>query len=392
MKILIEKPTIKNVGGGKTRINYNLVYPDGNYELWYEVEDQYSEYLCDEISDAAVVCLLLWAMERGYDIESTAPISERLNNQLNNYLIPAISKNINRYKPISVIANVLDICFNPKGVGTGLSCGVDSFYTVMKNITHGSDSALNITHLCFFNAGSMGLYGGESARKTYEDRIKKFKKVADKLNLKFLGCDSNMSEFLIQENEMSHVFRTLSVPLTMQKLFSCYYFASSYIYADFKFTDFDPSYYDILTLPLLSNQNTRFELVGAETTRIGKMSYISGFDIVKNNLHVCITDVGNCGHCRKCKRTMLDAEIIGKLDEYKNVFDIDTFKKNSYFNHIWALLNFWRVDMPEICKALFRQNKINITHIICAMIAFPFYYVLIIAKKIMFKLSVKLHK
>lgn len=380
------------MGGGKARLCFDLVYPAGSYELWYEVDEKYSEYLCDEISDAAVVCVLLWAMEREYDIESEAPISERLNNQLNNYLIPAISKNIKRYKKISIISDVSSVCFNPKGVGTGLSCGVDSFYTVMKNIAHGKNSMLNITHLCFFNAGSMGLYGGESARKTYIDRIEKFKKVAEELELEFLGCDSNMSEFLIQENEMSHVFRTLSVPLAMQKLFSLYYFASSYEFADFKFTDFDPSYYDILTLPLLSNQNIRFELVGAETTRIGKISYISNFDIVKNNLHVCITDVDNCGKCRKCKRTMLDAEIIGKLDDYNNVFDVAKFKKNSYFNHVWALLNFWRVDMPEICKALFKQHRINITHIACAIIAFPFYYALVITKKILFKISVKLHK
>ena len=54
---------------------------------------------------------------------------------------------------------------------------------------------------------------------------------------------------------------------------------------------------------------------------------------VKDFFNVCTcssdTDLEtNCSHCRKCLTTMLALEIMGKLDEYKNVFDVGGFRKN----------------------------------------------------------------
>lgn len=304
-------------------------------------------------------------------------------------MIPAISQNIKRYKNISIIAKTQNIYFHGTAVGTGLSCGVDSFYSVLKGLEHDNNSPLRLTHCCFFNAGSTGFWGGESARDLYEKRRNRFAKVSKELGCEFLSCDSNMTEFLLQENEMSHVFRSLSIPLALQKLFSTYYFASSYPFKDFKFTDFDPSYYDILTLPMLSNDNIRFELVGAETSRLGKCKYLSNKEISYRNLHVCITDEYNCGHCRKCLRTMLDLYLVGCLNSYHDVFDVEEFKRNKHRIIIWALLNFWRVDMLEIVNALIKRHYANIIHIILAILAFPFYYTKIVIKKILFKLSIK---
>ena len=381
MKLFISQPYIsRDVITNTSRLNFNLKY-HGGYELYYEVSSEYENYLVDELSDAAVVCLLLYAMERGMDIECEGAISERLEYQLNHYLIPAISQNIKRYKNISIIAKTQIIYFQGTAVGTGLSCGVDSFYSVLKGLDHEKNSPLRLTHCCYFNAESTGFWGGESARDLYEKRKNRFANVSKELGCEFLSCDSNMTEFLLQENEMSHVFRTLSIPIAMQKLFRTYYFASSYPFRDFKFTDFDPSYYDILTLPMLSNNNIRFELVGAETSRLGKCIYLSNKEITFHNLHVCITDEYNCGYCRKCLRTMLDLYLVGSLDNYAEVFDIEKFKRNINRIIIWALLNFWRVDMPEIVEMLLKQHYANIFHVILAIIVSPFYYIKIVIKK-----------
>lgn len=393
MKLHIGKPYISvDNEMKKARLNFLLTYPGGRYELYYEVSNQYKNYLTVELSDAAIVCVLLYAMERNWDIECEGNISERLYNQINKYLIPAISRNISRYSLISIIAKTSNVCFKGKAVGTDLSCGVDSFYTALKSLDYPKSSSLRLTHCCFFNSGSTGFWGGTKARTLYEKRMERFKYVGNELGCEFLACDSNMTEFLLQENEMTHVFRTLSFPLALQKLFSTYYFASTYPFEDFKFTDFDPSYYDILTLTMLSTQNIRFELVGAETSRLGKVRYLADYEITYNNLHVCITDEYNCGHCRKCLRTMLDFYLIGKLNCYSDVFDLKFF--NSHLNriYIWALLNFWRVDMPEIVVALLKQHKVHIIHIIAAIFVSPFYYVKVVAGKIRFKLSIKIKK
>ena len=387
-KIIIDKSYVEN-RGGVSRLVFDLTCESNDkfpqYSLFYQVDNEYKEFLTYEVADSCIVCLLLYAMQHGFDIVSKVPISERLHKQLTEYLIPAISRNIKIYHQIDIKADKVNFFFNSDAVGAGLSCGVDSFYSILKNLKHGQESELNITHLCFFNAGATGMFGGEEARCIFEERGKSFRNVADKIGCKFLICDSNMNEFLHQEHEMTHTFRTLSIPLALQKLFHLYYFASSYEYNCFKFSSFDTSYYDILTLPNLSNQNIRFELVGGETTRQGKVSYISEFPVTYNALNVCINGITNCCTCRKCRRTMLNLYLAGKLDKYESVFNVNWFYANKRKLIRWALMNFWRVDLPEIIRLLRIRKEINATDYIISAVQFPVSLIKQIIGKINFK-------
>jgi len=178
MELAIKQPYIHRKGT-KSRLVYVLKAPESeDYPLYFEVDSRYEQYLTDELSDACVVCVLLYAMEKGLNIRCESPVSERLKNQLTRYLIPAISKNIPKYKAIDIICETADIKFDGKAVGTGISCGVDSFYTTLKNFEHADGSPLRITHLCFFNAGASGMYGGERARYVYYGRMKRASDVA----------------------------------------------------------------------------------------------------------------------------------------------------------------------------------------------------------------------
>ena len=385
-EIIIKKPYIKN-NNGKSKLIFEIEQNDASiYKMYFEVEQRFEKYLTYEVSDACLVCILLYAMEHNKNIRCEGKVSYRLLYQLENYLIPAISKNIKRYNKIKVFADVIDINFNSTSIGTGLSCGVDSFYSILKGLERNQIEGNKITHLCFFNAGSQGMFGGEKAREIFLARANKFKKVAEELKCDFLICDSNMNEFLMQEHEMTHVFRTLAIPLALQKLFKLYYFSSSYEYKEFKFTDFDPSYYDILTIPNLSNDTIRFELCGGETTRLGKIEYISQFDITYNYLNVCIDGVENCGKCRKCKRTILDLYLVDKLDNYSKVFDLNDFKSHKHKWFRWAIQNRWRVDMPEIVQQLNKKHEINIIDYIIAYITLPIYVFSLIRSKLKFKI------
>lgn len=358
--ITISKPYIKHYEKTARLISNIMVNNDSSYEFYYEVEEEYSKYLVDELSDSFVVCLMLWAMDHKHDIKCEAPISERLYKQMTEYLIPAISKNVKEYSRINIIADTANIKFAENdGVGTGLSCGVDSFYTILKNLNHSKESELNLTHLCYFNAGASG--GDEDdveeARHIYSERLKEFKTVAQELNCKFLTVDSNMNEFLKQNHEATHVFRTLSIPLALQKLFHLYYFSSGSEYNMFKFVWCDCSFYDLLNMQAISNDNIRFELVGGETTRQGKVNFIDTNKTVQNHLNVCIRGIHNDNTCTKCKRTLLNLYIDGKLDDFKNVFDIATFKKNIKKNLVYAVENKDLFDMPEI-NQLLKEKKL----------------------------------
>ena len=77
------------------------------------------------------------------------------------------------YKRIIKINSEIDnIKYNKKNaVGTGVSCGIDSFYTI-QNHCNRKEQDYNITHLTFFNAGASGEYGGDKARELYKKRMK----------------------------------------------------------------------------------------------------------------------------------------------------------------------------------------------------------------------------
>ena len=136
----ISAPRIESESG-KSKLIFNLEDPiKGIYPLYFEVNSKYEQYLTSELSDSALVCVLFYAMENDYDIVCEGKVSERIYNQLTNYFIPGISQNISHYKKINIQCETSDIEFHPQAVGTGMSCGVDSFYTVLKNLQHDVNS------------------------------------------------------------------------------------------------------------------------------------------------------------------------------------------------------------------------------------------------------------
>lgn len=87
---------------------------------------------------------------------------------------------------------------------------------------------------------------------------------------------------------------------------------------------------------MLSTESTDFYITGLEKTRLEKVDFISKFPITYDNLNVCYYGENNCGHCEKCVRTQFELMALGKLELYKNVFDIPKFyrDKNKYMNYV----------------------------------------------------------
>ena len=220
-----------------------------------------------------------------------------------------------------------EIYYNGTGVGASISCGVDSFYTLLKHQNQ-KDEKYNITHLTFFNAGSNGEYGGEKARDLFNKRVEYVGKFCEENNYNLITIDTNINEFLMMNHEKTHTFRTLGCVLALQKLFSKYYFASGLPFDGSHIDESDTAFYDILNVQCFSNENISFYCSGIETTRLEKIKYISNFKETYNWLNVCVIDESNCGKCEKCIRTMTALDSIGSLERYSNVFDIDEFYKN----------------------------------------------------------------
>ena len=329
-KLIISKPKVcKN--GEKTRLCFKITNKSEIYDAWYEVDSKYGKYLCYERADGLVVNLLLYAMEHNLNIECEQVMSDKLYYQLTEYLIPLISKNIKKYHSIKIISDVIStkIDADNYAVGASLSGGVDSFYTLLRHINR-KEKEYNITHLTFFNAGASGAYGGDYSRLRYLDRINIINKVAKKLKLPLVCVDTNINEFLLQGHEATHTFRTLAIPLILQKLFNKYYFASGFDVSRFCFSPTDTAKYDLLITQCISNDMISFYLSGSEASRIDKVKYISEYDITFDSLNVCTAESTNCSKCDKCKRTMLELYALKKLDYYKYTFDIQYFFRHKH--------------------------------------------------------------
>lgn len=349
-KILkINKPFIKN-----NRLYSKIEYDNNIFDMYFEVEDQYKKYLCDDNADSFLVALIPFIVKHNYDVLIDGNISSRLFYQLKTYLLPLLCSQYKK-NTISIECNLTEQLYNAKGVGASISCGVDSFYTILKH-QNLKDSKFNITHLTFFNAGSHGDFGGEGARKLFNDRIKFIRKFCLENNYKLVTVDSNMNELIMMEHKKTHSFRTLACVLALQKLFGKYYFASGYHYNDMEIDEDSAGHYDTLNVQCLSNENLTIYLSGMEVTRMDKIKYISEFPITYNWLNVCIMGDKNCGRCIKCVRTMAELDSIGKLEKYKMVFNINDYNKHK-IKYLSDILFESRIS--DDCDGMYFREIIN---------------------------------
>ncbi len=327
-----------------------------DYILWFEIENEYKKYIIEERADAFLVALLPYAIKHELDIYVENSISSKLYYQLTTYLIPMLCDKFEK-RQIDISCNSLDNKkYNTgKAVGTAISRGVDSLYTIAKH-TNLKTKEFNITHLTLFNAGATGQYGGDKARELYNQKVQEGKKFAKENEFDFVSVDSNMNEFLMMSHTKTHTFRTTACILLLQKLFSKYYFSSTYDFNDTRIdAEEDIAHADVLMLSCLSTEDITFYPAGIERNRIGKVKELVNYKPSYNSLNVCIYEKNNCGFCTKCMRTIMELYSIGKLDLYKNVFDIDKFYKNKSKYFLW--LNRKIKEKDSFCIAINDELK-----------------------------------
>jgi hypothetical protein len=340
-----------------TEIRANITYTRENNAvktLWFRVPNEYAEYLVHERGDAFVVAMLLYAMETQQYIHSSAPLSENLHHNLCK-LIAAYSHAIPDYNHIFIMTatgdHLCDPLPNAGAVGTALSCGVDSFYTVLTNRgqLHHYDHPPEpvISHLTFWNLGANRRHGDtpKQERELYQARLQKVQAAAAELEKPVIPMDSNISEIDPWDYGQCYTLRIATGVLLLQKLFSTYYIASGYPVWDMRMgPGIDMGRYDSFTLPLLGTETTSIIPHGAEMSRQEKLAAICHDTTVQKYLNVCVDQAENCGTCYKCRRTLLGLDAIGggadysrMPDAFGDVFDVDAFYRNRT-RHIGRLI------------------------------------------------------
>jgi len=330
--IIIQQPKIIQLNG-KSRLVADIDIDGECKTLWFETDEEYEKYLCYERSDAFLVGALPFAMRNNHDIKCIAPVTEELLYNLEQHLIPTLCQTDSSVYRTSIITEYTsELLGNHGGVGTAMSGGVDSFYTT---ITHLKDLNTH-THpvLTHFFISNVGNFHNKSRKKYGVQRSKKetyelAEKIAEDIGLPLIETDSNFKDIFLGGKQI--VYAIAFAVMAMRKLWKVYLLPASYDYGKFSLnqhTQKGSEYYALLLLNCFSTQELRFYCDGGPLDRIERTAAIVDFPTVKKYLYVCWVKGKNCGHCGKCRRTIMALDILEKLDDYKELFPIEYYKRH----------------------------------------------------------------
>ena len=361
--INISKPWIEKVGD-KVYLKSHIKddYQNIDEDIWYSTPEEYGQYFCDEIADAFVISVLLQAIRYGEDIVVDAAISEKLYFNLQFSLIHTISISwgdiSNKIKVTP--KEVMKPNFHSFAVGCGCSLGVDSLSAIFRYTSKECPESYRITHLTYFNVGAMGYKDLEKAQSSFKKDLSMVRDFADAYKLPLVCIESNISILYRDfDFDQSGIIRNMSAVLSMQKLFRVYYFASGQPNQNFEFTTTVMSHYGSLLLPLMSTESTELVVADQDKSRIDKTKSLMDNPIAHQHLYVCWKELIanknpqsevervkdkflNCTRCDKCLRTALTLDILGKLNLFKEIFDLDYY---------------YRVRDKYTCKVLLNKDK-----------------------------------
>jgi hypothetical protein len=258
-------------------------------------------------------------------IEIDAKISERLLYNLGHYFMPLYKMIVPTLSPVSITAvrgTHRLVSYGTCGVATGFSGGVDSFSVVAEHFRNATSPSYQISTLLFNNVGAVPSH-------LFLEKYDQHLIVAKKLGLDLIPIDSNLATLIQVKFELSHALRNTACALLLQGLYNKYLYASAYSYTE---TRVQPSenlaFADPLVLPLLSTENLEIIPAGGQHTRVEKTALVANFSYSHQWLNVCVAAnrIDNCSVCGKCGRTLLTLEFIGRIEDYREVFDLHKWK------------------------------------------------------------------
>jgi hypothetical protein len=327
--ISISKPRIVHEGD-YARLEADVISDGVPTTIFFRVEKQYAGYLCEERSDAFLAALLFHALSHGHDLRFEAAISDRLFYQLESTLIDFLisiypERKLRRIKIEAPLdGNALP---SAQACGTGISCGIDSLAAVARQSDR-KYGPMGLTHLCFFDTGSHGQDGTPAEQLLFQQRKSRSVAFCVDAGFPYVEVVSNISELYDVAFGLTHTYRNIAAVLALQKLFSSYYYASAYTAPSFLEHTDDPAYFEILLLPMLATQDTRFYSSEATLGRYEKTRLVTEYQLSRIYLNVCNVQNINCGKCNKCLRTLLALDALGKLDDFSEVFDLAAYRSN----------------------------------------------------------------
>lgn len=341
-----------------SKLNCNVIIGEKENKIWLEVDKIYNDYLCTERCDAYVIGVLNYAMRNHMDITSEIPITGELLYNINRYLIPSLAKHDKSLYATKIIAPIADsVISNVGAVGTGFSGGVDSLHAILTN-TNNEFKSLNVTYLLINNSGAF-----VDNKEMKQHRYKVAEDFAQEMGLTLIKTESNFEDVVHQSHFYTHTYSSMFVVYCLQKLWKVYYYGSSgEDFSEFSVvnsTKASSTAYELLSLNCFSNSKMRIYSEGGALTRFEKTNEIVDFPVAQKYLHTCLREKTNCSKCIKCMRTIITLDVLGKLNLFSDVYDIDYYKKHK--NKFYLYLYKAHLQKDSMIEPVFSALKKNIS-------------------------------
>ena len=351
--------------GETLKINCEVDVNDERRTLFFIVDVAYETYITVDRADAFLVMLFYFAMRDGHDLVFESPLSEQLLYQVQTYLVDALHKANPSYRKINITCPYTEReGYGGSAVGTGMSCGVDSLFTLHAHQNMLVPEGYRVTHLSFFDVGAFQFDDGlvaksRSGADLFSEQLQHAKACAGDAQLPLLVVYSNLGTCFAHKHVYVHTFRNCGTALLFQKLFGVYYYSSGYVLDQFLCSpNVSTGQYDLFSVPLLSTESTRFYSFSPSCARQEKTAAIQDDPLAQKHLLVCTHEGENCGLCHKCARVLIALDSLDALPKFAAVFDLDQYRKARTSQIGYAIASREKDYFSEIYPALKSKGKI----------------------------------
>lgn len=314
-------------------------------QLWFSVPDEFGDWLTDDVYDAFMVAMLFPAMYYKEELVVDGCVSERLYDNLTHYVQNCENAYLNYLTEINItVKGFANTKKTGHLVGTGFSAGIDAFSTLYDRFELEQKPNFKLSALFFFNVGSHG-GGGERARKKFYTRYEYLLPLAQELGLPFVPMDSNLFDFYEFEWEYDAgvLCRSTGI-LVFEKVLDKYYVAYDYSYWEIvHMTAADyASITDMCNDYLTETETLDIIVDGTQYRRSEKTQRLLNYPPFKKYLNVCVsmrTTADNCAGCPKCRRTLLTLDILNRLDDVRDLFNLERYYNYRFTYKCYTVLH-----------------------------------------------------
>lgn len=208
----------------------------------------------------------------------------------------------------------------------GLSCGVDSLCTALTHLDHPA-ARLRVTHFSFHDVGA---HGKVNPDELFAWRLAHVRAAAAEAGRPLVVVRSNFASFRIASFRQFHSLFNCAVGIALGSGVGTFLYSASHSYRAIHVgPGGDISLADPIVLPLFSSSGVWCVSADAQLGRVEKTAEIADWPYAQRWLDVCeyaSDDNKNCGACNKCCRTALTLELLGKLEAFRDRFDLDRYR------------------------------------------------------------------